>query len=91
VTACFGDPSYLSPEQVEGRAVDQRSNIYSLGALFQYLLTGAPPFAGDTAAVLQQQLNSQPPAPSTVRPGISAEVDRIVFEGARKKAAVVDI
>jgi serine/threonine-protein kinase len=40
----FGAPAFLSPEQAEGKPVDQRSNIYSLGAVFYFALTGEPPF-----------------------------------------------
>ena len=39
----FGAPAFLSPEQAEGKPVDQRSNIYSLGALLYYVITGEPP------------------------------------------------
>src|SRR5262249_26248582 len=45
----FGTPSFLSPEQAEGKPVDQRSNIYSLGAMYYYALTGRAPFLGDSS------------------------------------------
>jgi hypothetical protein len=80
----FGAPAYLSPEQVEGRPVDQRSNIYSLGSIFYHALTGAPPFAGDTPALLAQQVNATPTPPSHKRPGLSPELDRVILKSLEK-------
>jgi hypothetical protein len=85
-TKVFGAPAYLSPEQVEGRPVDQRSNIYSLGAIFFYALTGRPPFSGDAQALLQQQLNAVPEPPSARRPGLSAEIDRVILKALEKSS-----
>ena len=82
----FGTPAFLSPEQAEGKSVDQRSNIYSLSALFYYLLTGAPPFTGDTKALLQQHLQAQPRPPSQVKPGVPPEVDRVVLKAFEKSS-----
>jgi serine/threonine protein kinase len=58
----LGTPLYSSPEQAQGRIVDRRSDIYSLGAVFFFTLTGRPPFLGDTAyEVLLQHARSTPP------------------------------
>ncbi|HZS40177.1 MAG TPA: protein kinase [Polyangia bacterium] len=81
----FGAPAYLSPEQVEGKPVDQRSNIYSLGAIFYAALTGRPPFEGAAQSQLEQQVSATPSAPSTKRPGgLSPEIDRIVLKALEK-------
>jgi serine/threonine-protein kinase len=57
----MGTPLYMSPEQVEGRALDHRSDLYSFGVLCYHMLTGKPPFVGDTAlAVAVQHVKKQP-------------------------------
>jgi serine/threonine protein kinase len=58
----IGTPMYASPEQAQAWAVDRRSDIYSLGAMFCFLLTGRPPFVGETSyEILVQHVNSEPP------------------------------
>src|SRR6266542_303160 len=79
-TRVFGAPAFLSPEQAEGKPVDQRSNIYSLGAMYYFALTGAPPFAGDSASLLQQQLSAAPVPPSHKRPELGADIDRVILK-----------
>jgi hypothetical protein len=59
-----GVPEYIAPEQAEGKPVDQRSNIYSLGAMFYFLVAGRPPHLGDAEEVLAAHRNQAPPAPS---------------------------
>ena len=77
----FGVPEYLSPEQAEGKLVDQRSNTYSLGGILMLMLTGRPPLeGGDAAAVLDQVLKGTLAAPSTRAPGLNAEIDRVVMK-----------
>jgi serine/threonine-protein kinase len=84
----FGVPEFLSPEQAEGRTVDQRSNIYSLGAILYFLVTGQPPFAGDDPrSVCEQHLSQPPVAPSTRRPGLPPEVDRLVLKALEKTSS----
>ncbi|HZL21242.1 MAG TPA: serine/threonine-protein kinase, partial [Polyangia bacterium] len=77
----FGVPEYLSPEQAEGKLVDQRSNTYSLGAILTFMLTGKPPVEGvDTAAVLEQILKGAPVPPSLRAPGLNTEIDRVLMK-----------
>ncbi len=60
----IGTPEYMSPEQFEGRPADLRSDIYSLGCTFFFLLTGRPPFDGrDLFTLLQKHRNEPPPSP----------------------------
>lgn len=80
----FGAPAFLSPEQAEGKPVDQRSNIYSLGAVYYFALTGATPFVGDAATLMSQHLSAVAPAPSTRRPGLGADVDRVIGKALEK-------
>jgi serine/threonine protein kinase len=56
----YGTPEFVSPEQAAGRPVDQRSNIYSMGALMYYMLTGSPPFGGELEQVLEQHKDAEP-------------------------------
>jgi len=79
--AVIGTAHYLSPEQARGEHVDARSDIYSTGCLLYELLTGAPPFAGDTpVAVAYQHVREDPVPPSRIEPDISAAVDSIVLK-----------
>ncbi|MFF3203771.1 serine/threonine-protein kinase [Streptomyces sp. NPDC002962] len=75
-----GTPAYLSPEQLTGRPVDGRSDQYSTGCLLYELLTGRPPFLGDSPfAVMHQHISQDPVAPSRLRPQIPAVVDDLVL------------
>lgn len=75
-----GTPAYLSPEQLTGEPVDGRSDQYSTGCLLYELLTGRPPFVGDSAfAVMHQHISQEPVAPSRLRPQIPAVVDGLVL------------
>ena len=80
----YGTPAFISPEQAEGKPVDQRSNIYSLGALLYYALVGAAPFEGDTQSLLQQHLNTQPKPPSQRRQGLGTDVDKLLLKALEK-------
>jgi serine/threonine protein kinase len=77
----MGTPSYMSPEQVKGRAVDGRTDIFSLGVMFYEMITGEKPFPGESiTTVIYKIVNEQPVSPRTIdptiHPGISAAVLR---------------
>jgi serine/threonine-protein kinase len=75
----MGTPLYMSPEQVQGLKVDQRSDLYSLGATFFHLLAGRPPFHGETAlAVAYHQVHTPPPAVTELRPDVSPALSRLI-------------
>lgn len=80
-----GSPKYMSPEQINGRRVDGRSDIFSLGAVLYEMLVGRPPFSGDNLnAILFQVLNNAPPLPSSFNPAIPHGIDRIVARALAK-------
>lgn len=86
----FGTPEFISPEQASGRPVDQRSNIYSLGALMFYMLTGEPPFTASTPAeLLQMHLNTEPVSPNQRRPGLDvpAKVEALIVKALAKSSS----
>ena len=60
VGAILGTPLYMSPEQCRGESLDARSDIYSLGIIAYQMLAGAPPFKGDSSAVISAHTNDQP-------------------------------
>ena len=77
----MGTPLYMSPEQVEGRPLDHRSDLYSFGVLCYHLLTGKPPFVGDTAlAVAVQHVKKQPKALEQQRPDLPPALCRVVHQ-----------
>jgi serine/threonine-protein kinase len=81
----FGSPKYMSPEQVVGRQVDGRADIFSLGAVLYEMLTGFPPFfGGDLDALLYQVINDMPAAPSTRNKTIAPAFDAIVAKAMAK-------
>gem|GEM_PF-2085792 len=80
VSAIIGTPLYISPEQAAGRAVDGRSDLYSLGASIYHALTGRAPIQGDTLlAILQGVERTKPPAPHEVVAGISPAASALVM------------
>ena len=87
-SAVLGTASYLSPEQAQGGPVDARTDIYSLGAVLYELLTGRPPFMGDTpVAVAYKQVNETPALPSTLNADVPARLDAVVMKALSKNPA----
>ena len=83
--AVIGTAQYLSPEQARGEAVDARSDVYATGCVLFELLSGAPPFTGDSpVAVAYQHVREDPKAPSEVKPGLPRELDAIVLKALNK-------
>ena len=81
----MGTPEYMSPEQVAGKHVDERADIYALGVILFEMLTGRVPFTGDSAiAVGFQQLKDPPPSPRSINPQIPEEVERIILKALEK-------
>jgi beta-lactam-binding protein with PASTA domain/predicted Ser/Thr protein kinase len=84
--AVVGTAQYLSPEQARGEQVDARSDIYSTGCLLYELLTGRPPFVGDSpVSVAYQHVREDAPPPSTFDPQISPAIDAIVAKALAKR------
>ncbi|HEX3424876.1 MAG TPA: protein kinase [Acidimicrobiales bacterium] len=84
----IGTATYLSPEQAQGAAVDQRSDVYSLGLVLYEMLTGQAPFRGDNLnAVAYKQLNEVPPPPSSINPAVSPALDAAVLRSITYDAA----
>jgi serine/threonine protein kinase len=82
----MGTPLYMSPEQVEGRPVDPRSDLYSFGVTCYHMLAGRPPFDGDTAlAVALQHLNNPPKRLEAVRGDLPEGLCRVVHKMLAKK------
>jgi serine/threonine-protein kinase len=75
-----GSPKYMSPEQIKGGEIDGRSDVFSLGAVTYEMLTGRPPFGGDSLnAIMFAVLESDPPPPSTINRRVPPDLDAIVM------------
>jgi beta-lactam-binding protein with PASTA domain/predicted Ser/Thr protein kinase len=86
--AVIGTAQYLSPEQARGEGVDARSDVYSVGCMLYELVTGAPPFTGDSpVAVAYQHVREDPRLPSSINPEIPPELDAIVLKAMSKNPA----
>ncbi|HRY08634.1 MAG: Stk1 family PASTA domain-containing Ser/Thr kinase [Actinobacteria bacterium] len=83
--AVMGTAQYLSPEQARGEVVDARSDLYSAGCLFYELLTGRPPFQGESAvSVAYQHVSETPVPPSQVDPAVPSALDPMVLKSLAK-------
>jgi len=84
-----GTPAYMSPEQLNGKAVDGRSDLFSLGVIAYWLLTGVKPFDGDTLTeICVQVVTKDPTPPSQVTPGISQDHDYVLSRALAKDPAL---
>lgn len=81
----LGSPKYMSPEQVMGRVIDQRSDIFSLGVMLYEMLTGEAPFMGENVnAIMFKTLNYVPAAPSTLNSQVPEMLNFIVAKALAK-------
>ncbi|MCW5592207.1 MAG: serine/threonine protein kinase [Burkholderiales bacterium] len=81
----LGSPRYMSPEQVIGKSLDTRTDIFSLGVVLYEALTGMAPFDGDNVnAIMYATVNTTPPPPSTHNRGVPAMLDLIVAKAMAK-------
>jgi eukaryotic-like serine/threonine-protein kinase len=84
-SSVLGTAAYLSPEQARGESVDGRSDLYAVGCLLYELLTGRPPFRGDTAvAVAYQHAREDAITPSSLVPEIPTSLDAVVMTALAK-------
>ncbi len=82
----IGSPKYMAPEQILGKKVDERADVYSLGVMLYEMLTGEPPYQrGDHMAVMYQHVQGKAKPPTEVNPGIPPGLSEIVM-----KAMAVD-
>lgn len=87
-SAVMGTAQYLSPEQARGIKVDPRSDIYSMGCVLFELVTGEPPFTGDSPiAVAHQHVHEDPRRPSSIRSEITPELDSVIMQAMSKNPA----
>jgi predicted Ser/Thr protein kinase len=84
-TSSTGTPGYMSPEQIKGKSVDGRTDIFSLGVMLYEMTTGQKPFRGqDIASILYQILNDEPPSPFRLNPNIPAGVSSTIMKALSK-------
>ncbi len=82
----LGTPHYISPEQLEGKPADKRSDLFSLGVVLYELLTRQKPFQGESISSLMYRiLNYDPPPPSSINGKTPPVIDRIVLKAIAKK------
>jgi len=82
----MGTPSYMSPEQVKGRAVDGRSDIFSLGVMLYEMVTGEKPFPGQNiTTVIYKIVNEEPVPPRQINPSIHAGINAVVLKALAKE------
>ena len=81
-----GTPSYMSPEQAQGKDLDGRSDLYSLGVALFEMLTGRRPFENETPyGIAVMQVTAQPPNPRSFNPQLTAAVEQVILKALKKK------
>lgn len=79
----LGTPAYMAPEQIQGKVVDARTDIYALGVVLYELLTGELPFSGGDLAY--RQVHDRPVPPAVVNPKVSQWLDAVVMTALQKR------
>jgi serine/threonine-protein kinase len=83
--AVMGTAAYFSPEQAEGKGVDARSDIYSLGVVLYEMAVGRPPFSGDSpVAVASKHVRDQPALPREVNPRVPVALEAVIMKAMAK-------
>jgi len=85
-TPAMGTPDYMAPEQVKGKRGDERTDIYSLGAILYEMTTGVPPFDADNPfLVMNARLTGDPVAPHKRNPNIPPEVEEVILHAMERE------
>jgi eukaryotic-like serine/threonine-protein kinase len=81
-----GTPAFMAPEQIRGGTIDARTDVYAMGAVMHFMLTGKPPFEADNPIALAMlHCNREPSPPSSLRPDLDARWDAVVVRALAKR------